>query len=89
MSSFPSPVLRSARLELREYGGAASPMKFNKIASQADNGRLKGSYVFNGAPQTGRFSSRGVQIHNLPRASLKELEEQAIIDISDLGENHD
>jgi len=75
-----------AVLELREYGGAASPLKFHKMAEQADGGRLKGSYVFNGAPQTGRFSSRGVQIHNLPRASLGDVEEQAIIDIMDLGE---
>ena len=71
-------------LELREYGGAASITKFAKMAVQADEGRLKDSYVFNGAMQTGRFSSRGVQVHNLPRDSLGELEETAIADIMDM-----
>jgi hypothetical protein len=33
--------------------------------------RLPGQYVFNGAQQTGRFSSRGVQVHNLTRKALK------------------
>jgi hypothetical protein len=41
-------------------------------------------YVFGGASQTGRFSSRGVQIHNLPRASLGADEEAAIIEINDI-----
>ena len=72
-------------LELREYGGAASISKFAKMAAQADEGRLKDSYVFNGAMQTGRFSSRGVQVHNLPRDSLGELEETAIADIMDMN----
>lgn len=71
-------------LELREYGGAASISKFAKMAAQADDGRLKDSYVFNGAMQTGRFSSRGVQVHNLPRDSLGSLEETAIADIQDM-----
>ena len=72
-------------LELREYGGAASITKFAKMAAQADEGRLKDSYVFNGAMQTGRFSSRGVQVHNLPRDSLGILEEPAIADIMDMN----
>lgn len=71
-------------LELREYGGAASIAKFRKMATQADEGRLKNSYVFNGAMQTGRFSSRGIQVHNLPRDSLGAQEEMAIADILDM-----
>lgn len=57
-------------LELLQYGRSSSAIKFQKILDQAVDGRLHNSYVFNGAGQSGRFSSRGVQIHNLVRAYL-------------------
>lgn len=64
-------------LELLEYGRSTSATKFQKIINQAvpsenpeDPPRLTYSYVFNGAGQTGRFSSRGVQIHNLPNKPM-------------------
>ncbi|MFZ1703666.1 MAG: hypothetical protein WAT79_04935 [Saprospiraceae bacterium] len=65
-------------LTLREFGASTSPFKFAKMLRQHDDGKLKGQYVFNGAAQTGRFSSKGVQIHNLIRASLERLEVPAI-----------
>ena len=37
------------------------------MVDQSVDGRLCCSHVFNGAGQTGRYSSRGVQTHNLPR----------------------
>jgi len=58
-------------LEVLEYGRSSSAVKFEKMLNQTVDGRLSGSYVFNGAGQTGRYSSRGVQIHNLPRDYLK------------------
>ena len=58
-------------LEIRLYGGSKTPAKFNKIQSSQVDGILYGQYVFNGAGQTGRASSRGVQIHNLARDTLK------------------
>lgn len=67
-------------IEVLQFGRASSAVKFEKIWNQAvvedrpganrHVGRLCGSYVFNGAGQTGRFSSRGVQVHNLPRSFL-------------------
>lgn len=57
-------------LEIRRFGGSTTPAKFQKMLDQHHDGALYGSYVFNGAPQTGRFSSRGVQIHNLTRDFL-------------------
>jgi len=54
-------------LQIRQYGGSKTPAKFGKMLAQEVDGRLYGQYVFNGAPQTGRASSRGVQIHNLAR----------------------
>lgn len=54
-------------IELLQFGRSSSAVKFEKILNQEVDGRLTNSYVFNGAGQTGRMSSRGVQIHNLPR----------------------
>ena len=58
--------------EARSFGASATPAKFGKIVDHHDEGRLRGQYRFNGAQQTGRFSSVGVQIHNLIRASLTD-----------------
>lgn len=71
-------------LEARQFGGSSSPKKFQKMLDQHDGGRLKGQYVFQGANQTGRFSSKGVQIQNLTRSSLGKLEARAIDMINDL-----
>ena len=57
----------SALLQIRLYGGAKTPAKFAKMLNQHVDGVLYGQYVFNGAGQTGRASSRGVQVHNLAR----------------------
>lgn len=69
---------------LDEAGGAAAS-KYVRIANMAgpDN-RIRGSYVFNGAGQTGRFSSRGIQMHNIIRAPLKEGEPTAACDAIDV-----
>lgn len=61
-------ILKVARL--REFGASAAPKKFDTILAQHDRGILKGSYVFNGAGQSGRFSSKGVQVHNMTRDVL-------------------
>ena len=57
-------------LEIRLYGGSKTPAKFTRMQAQAVDGILYGQYVFNGAAQTGRASSKGVQIHNLARDTL-------------------
>ena len=58
-------------LELLQYGRSSSAVKFQKVLDQAVDGRLHNSYVFNGAGQSGRYSSRGVQVHNLVRDYLR------------------
>lgn len=65
-------------LTARLYGGSSSPAKFDKMLLQHDDGALRGMYVFNGAQQTGRFSSKGVQTHNLTRSTLGKREAEAI-----------
>ena len=57
-------------LELIEAGNSAAVRKFTAIVNQESGGRVFGQYSFNGAGQTGRFSSRGIQIHNLIRAAV-------------------
>lgn len=68
----PSNTLALAEriLQIRLYGGSKTPAKFGKIVGSHVDGRLMGQYVFNGAQQTGRFSSKGVQVHNLARDFL-------------------
>jgi DNA polymerase bacteriophage-type len=57
-------------LQIRLYGGSKTPAKFSKMLAQHVDGTLFGQYTFNGAGQTGRASSRGVQVHNLARDTL-------------------
>ncbi|RPI47093.1 MAG: hypothetical protein EHM67_00245, partial [Hyphomicrobiaceae bacterium] len=57
-------------LDIRQFGGSVTPSKFGRMLECQVDGRLHGQFVFGGAPQTGRFSSRGVQIHNLMRDAL-------------------
>jgi DNA polymerase len=57
-------------LEIIEAGNSAAVNKFKAIARTAYEGRVHGQYSFNGGGQTGRFSSRGVQIHNLIRKTV-------------------
>lgn len=58
-------------LEVRLYGASATPAKFQKILDTVDaDGRLRGQYVYGGAAATIRFSSKGVQIHNLSRDTV-------------------
>ena len=62
-------------VELIHDGGRASTAKFAAMLARGVNeGRVYGSSVFNGAGQTGRFSSTGVQTHNLIRDKLENIE---------------
>lgn len=57
-------------LQLREFGASAAPKKFDTMLRQHDEGALRGGYVWNGAAQTGRFSAKGVQVHNMTRSVI-------------------
>lgn len=58
-------------LELIEAGNSAAVKKFTAIVKQEVDGRVYGGYSFNGAGQTGRYSSRGIQVHNIIRAPVE------------------
>ena len=53
-------------LEIRQWDGSSAPAKFEKALMARVGDRMKNCYVFNGAAQTGRFSSRVWQAHNMP-----------------------
>ena len=57
----------------------ASAAKFNKMLNimDPDTDRVYGAFVYGGAGQTMRFSSRGLQLHNLPSRISFENENQA------------
>ena len=55
-------------LEIYEEANRAAVSKFAAAALRvSDDDILRGQFIFSGAGQTGRFSSNGVQVHNLKR----------------------
>lgn len=69
-------------LEIRLWGASSAPRKFAAALAGDSHGRLRGQFVFNGAPATGRWSSRGVQVQNLSRATVgKTADELEAIDM--------
>jgi DNA polymerase len=62
-------------IEVVDDAGKSSVAKFARMAERAsDNGRAEGSYICYGAAQTKRYSSRGVQVHNLLRKGPPDLQ---------------
>lgn len=59
--------VRQALLAFEEANKAATSKFGAAIARLSEDGALRGQFVFAGAGQTGRFSSTGVQVHNLKR----------------------
>lgn len=55
---------------------ASSVSKFTRMATLADSEdqRIRGAFVFNGGSATGRFSSYGMQLHNIARKTAKDPE---------------
>lgn len=63
-------------LELRQDLALAAPAKFASAMATQVEGRLHGVLSMFGA-HTGRWSGRGTQPHNLPRATFKAIGEEA------------
>lgn len=75
------PVVREV-MELRILGAKTSTSKIQRMIDAADphDKRLRGMFLFNGAGTTGRWSSKIVQLHNLPRAGYGDAT-QDVIDV--------
>jgi DNA polymerase bacteriophage-type len=81
--SMPGDVRRA--LELRAEGAKPSTDKISAMLDRTcRDGRGKGVYLAHGAGQTGRFSSRGIQAHNMPK--YRKCFEDAHLDINRLFE---
>jgi DNA polymerase len=56
-------------IDLIDQGGNSSVSKFTSMLNRADpvTGRVHGAFIFAGASQTTRYSSKGLQLHNMRR----------------------
>lgn len=62
-------------LELKKEVSKTSIKKYNKILDYLCNdNRIRGLLQFYGASTTGRYAGRGVQLQNLPRTYLKDID---------------
>lgn len=62
-------------LRLRQLGSKTSVKKLQAMMNMVDDdNRIRGHLLYHGA-STGRFSGKGVQLHNLPRPTLKKPEQ--------------
>ena len=66
------PARAKAALELRLAGAQAATKKVDAFLSRRDpDGRVRGAFVFHSAG-TGRWASRGAQVHNLKRLTTED-----------------
>lgn len=72
-------------LVMRQEGGKSSSAKYRSILDRlSSDGRIRGVLVYCGAASTGRWSSRGAQLHNLPRPTLLKKASKALTLIRDI-----
>ena len=60
-------------LRLRRDNGKSSTAKYEAIRSREYEGRTHGMFSYHHAT-TGRWGSRGIQLHNLPRGNIKDVD---------------
>ncbi|GAF84401.1 unnamed protein product, partial [marine sediment metagenome] len=75
-------------LKLTDDGNRSSVAKFQRMLDMADpeDDRVRGAFIYAGAGQTGRFSSKGLQLHNSPRKCLTPAETEDIRGLMKCGE---
>lgn len=62
-------------LEIRQATGKTSTAKYSKMAAMACNdSRIRGTLQFYGSNRAGRWAGRGIQVHNLARNTLPDLD---------------
>ncbi len=76
LMEFGVPPVVAAFIDLVEEAGGATLGKYKAVANRQHEGAIRGTIVFNGAGQTGRFSSVAVQWQNLRRDGLDNVEEE-------------
>ena len=77
-SDIPSEV--EDALHVLDIAKSSTAKKYSRFVNMAVDGRVHGAYVYNGAGQSGRFSSRGgIQMHNMYRGCFSEDEVPAAV----------
>lgn len=77
------PTVRQV-LVWRQEGGKSSAAKYRSLMLRmSDDRRIRGALVYCGAAATGRWSSRGAQLQNLPRGGALADPAAAIRDLAD------
>ncbi len=67
------PAIAKEILILRRDNGKSSTAKYEAIRSREVDSRVHGLFSYHLAT-TGRWGSRGIQIHNLPRGNIKDID---------------
>lgn len=72
-----TPIHVRQVVEASDFAQASSTGKFQAMVNRADpdTDRVHGAFIFSGAGSTQRYSSKGVQAHNMPRDKLKDPEQ--------------
>jgi DNA polymerase len=67
-------------IDLIDQGGKSSVAKFTSMINRADpdTDRVHGAFIFAGAGQTQRYSSKGLQLHNMKRECFNAAETEAL-----------
>lgn len=74
-------------LEMVDAASKSSVAKFLKMLELSDDdGLLRGAFVYYGASQTGRFSAKGLQLHNFIRDAMDAPTVERMIDVMEAGE---
>jgi len=66
-------------VNLMEEAGGSTIAKYKSVANSELDGVVNGLIWFNGAGQTGRFSSKGLQVHNMKRDVFEPKEAEKLI----------
>ena len=67
------PQIAKDILLLRKNNGKSSTAKYEAIRNREIDGKIHGLFGYHTAT-TGRWGSRGVQLHNLPRGNIKDID---------------
>lgn len=75
------PELAKRAIEIMVRANRTSTAKYRKMQERMDasDDRIRDILRFYGAEGTGRWSGQGVQFQNLPRGSIKDMEQAALI----------
>lgn len=80
MKDLPAQVIRA--LELRQLAGKSSTAKLQAmVLSTSEDGYARGCFQYYGAPATGRWSGKRIQLQNLPRPALSQKEVNGVFSV--------